>query len=232
MEKSNVVSLDEWLNFNAREDERREIFVNMDKALKYIHEHGFCISVFYPSEIEVLNEKIDHIKFSQLMPLPFNDKERKIMINEDIFRSTLIQIGIYSNTLKYLTPDFLKDNFDSFVQFLPASDVPYYRGIVQRGATVYFSDYVNEKTNRDLADLESQLGEDSGRDSSNGKALTKSSGFRVGIEPINNNSINDKIYRQINGLNDSAFISSLIVPTIILISIVVIGLVYLCFSLV
>lgn len=226
-----VVSLEEWLYFNTSEDARREVFLNMDKALKYIHEHGFCISVFYPSEIEILNNKIDHIKFNALMRLPFDERERKIMINEDIFRSSLIQIGIYSNTLKYLTPDFLKDNFDSFMQFLPVGDVPYYRGIVQRGATVYYSDYINEKTNRDLEALGNQLDGDSGKGNSSGKTLTKFNGFRAGIEPISNNSINDNIYSQINGLKDNAFISCLIIPTIILILLVIIGIINWCFSL-
>ena len=115
---------------------------------------------------------------------------------------------------------------------VPNGDIPYYRGIIQRGATVYFSDFANEKTNRDLADLESQLGGSSGNEASNNKSLTKSNGFRAGIEPITNDYINDNIYRQINGLKDSAFISYLIVPTIILISLVAIGLVYWCFSLI
>ena len=230
--KTNTINLEEWLYFHSDENERRELFINMDKALKYIHEHGFCISIFYPSKIEILNDQIDHIRFNELMSLPFSEKERKTIINEDIFRSALIQIGIYSNTLKYLTPDFLKDNFDSFVQFLPNMDVPYYRGIIQRGATVYLSDYVNEKTNRDLADLEGQLDDLSGKENSNAKSFIKSSGFRVGIEPISNDSINDSIYMQINGLKDNAFISCLIIPTIILITMVIIGVIYWCFSLI
>lgn len=229
--KFDSVNLDEWLYFHTTEDERREVFLNMDKALKYIHEHGYCIGVFYPTEIQILGDRVDHIKFNELTPLAFNERERKTMINEDIFRSSLIQIGIYSNTLKYLTPDFLKSNFDSFVQFLPNGDVPYYRGIVQRGATVYLSDYATEKVNRDLSDLESQLNGDSGKNSS-GKALSKTNGLRAGIEPISNDSINDSIYRQINGLKDSAFVSLLIIPTIILIGLVVIGIIYWYFSLV
>ena len=47
--KFDSVSLDEWLYFHTGEDERREVFLNMDKALKYIHEHGYCIGVFYPT---------------------------------------------------------------------------------------------------------------------------------------------------------------------------------------
>ena len=56
--KLDSVSLDEWLYFHTSEDERREIFLNMDKALKYIHEHGYCIGVFYPTEIQILGDRI------------------------------------------------------------------------------------------------------------------------------------------------------------------------------
>ncbi len=229
--KLDSISFDEWLSFHTSEDERREGFLNMDKALKYIHEHGYCIEIFYPTEIEILADRIDHIKFNALMPLSYDRSERTKMINEDIFRSALIQIGIYSNTLKYLNPEFVRNNFQDFIQFLPSGDVPYYRGIIERGATVYFSDYANEKANRDFADLEKQV-EGTGREGTTGKALTKAGTFRAGIEPVSNDSINDSIYRQINGLKDSAFVSYLIIPTMIVISIVIIGLVFLCFNLV
>ena len=91
--KFDSVSLDEWLYFHTSEEERREIFLNMDKALKYIHEHGYCIEVFYPTEIQILGDQIDHVKFNELMQLPFNEKDRRTMINEDIFRSSLIYLS-------------------------------------------------------------------------------------------------------------------------------------------
>lgn len=225
------ISLAEWLSYHPTEEERREIFLNMDRALKYIHEHGYCIEVFYPTEIQILDDRVDHIKFNAIMPLAFNDTERKTMINEDIFRSALIQIGIYSNTLKNLTPQALKENFRDISTFLPVEDVAYYKGIVERGASVYLSDYATEKANRDLANLENQLGEGSGKENS-GKALTKMGAFRAGIEPVSNDYINDHIYRQISGLKDSAFVSILIIPTIILITMVIVGIIYWCFSLI
>ena len=76
------------------------------------------------------------------------------MIKEDIFNSSLIQVGIYSKSLKYLNPEFLKENFDDFPQFIPQGDVPYYRGVIQRGASVYFCEFALEKRKRDLEDLE------------------------------------------------------------------------------
>ncbi len=208
------IPLDEWISMHSEEDELRSLFLNLDLALKYIHEHGYCVEVFYPSVIEVLDNKPDHIRFRKLMELSKDSYRRREMIKEDIFNSTFIQIGIYSNSLKYLKPDFLKENFDSFIQFLPSEDVPYYRGVVQRGASVYFSEYANEKRNRDLTTLENQLGDNGG----SSHQMIKSNGRFAGVEPITNDRINDSIYRQINGLNDSAFVHALIIPTVVFIT--------------
>ena len=207
-------TLEQWVQTHYSEDELRSIFLNMDRALKYIHDHGYCIEVFYPTEIKVLNNEDDHIQFNKLVELSQDSSIRREMIKEDIFNSSLIQIGIYSNSLKYLTPEFLKENFDSFSQFIPADDIPYYRGVVQRGASVYFCEYAVEKRNRDLIELEKQLGDDEN------KTLIK----QPQNENLTNNKVNDQIYRQINGLRDAAFVNLLLIPTIILGILLIFGL--------
>ena len=208
-EKYDSVPLDEWVMTHPSDDDLRNVFLNMDRALKYIHDHGYCIQAFYPTEISVLNNEDDHIQFNKLVKLSSDFSTRKNMIKEDIFRSSLIQVGIYSNCLKNLNPDFLKENFDSFTQFIPSGDVPYYRGVIQRGASVYFCEYALEKRNRDLQDLEKQLGEE-GSEEEKQLQLTQEN------TSITNDKINDSIYKQINGLKDAAFINALIIPTIIL----------------
>ena len=215
------ISLAEWLSNHPSEEEIRTVFLNMDRALKYIHDHGYCIEVFYPTDIQILGNEIDHIQFKKLLELSKDIDRRRQMIKEDIFNSSLVQIGIYSNSLKYLKPEFVKENFDSFQQFIPSGDVPYYRGVIQRGAAVYFCEFAIEKSNRDLQDLERQLGEGGG----DGKALIKSSGKNIGIEAITNDKINDSIYSQINGLKDSAFINILILPTLVLLGLLVLSIV-------
>ncbi len=208
------MSLTEWVVSHPSEDDRRAVFLNLDRALKYIHDHGYCIQIFHPSEIEVLNNDDQYIQFLHLMELSHDSITRKKMIKEDIFNSSLVQIGIYSNSLKYLQPDFLKENFDSFVQFLPQGDVPYYRGVIQRGASVYFCEYALEKRNRDLAELEKELGE-----------MTDDVEEQYDKEEVSitNDAVNDLIYKQINGLRDAAFINWLLVPTVILGMLVLFG---------
>ncbi len=202
------ITLDNWLLGHNDDEELRSLFLNMDRTLKYIHEHGYCIEVFYPSEIQILNNQLDHIQFNKLLELSSNPTKRRKMIQEDIYHSALVQIGIYSNSLKYLNPDFIKDNFDSFAQFIPKGDVPYYRGVIQRGASVYFCEYAMEKRNRDLNELEKQIGEKDGTSLQYKKSNDK--------QALTNDEVNDIIYRQINGLSDKAFINTLILPTIIL----------------
>lgn len=201
------MTLSDWVLSHPGEEDLRATFLNMDRALKYIHDHGYCIQVFHPSEIEVLNNDEDYIQFKYLMELSNDPVMRKKVIKEDIFNSSLIQVGIYSNSLKYLNPDFIKENFDSFAQFLPPGDIPYYRGVIQRGAAVYFCEYALEKRNRDLEDLEKELGEMTNEAE---KQYIKDN------TSITNDAVNDIIYKQINGMKDSAFINWLLVPTVVL----------------
>ena len=217
----------EWISMHHSDEELREVFLNMDIALKYIHEHGYCIEIFYPSRIEILDDMVDHIQFDNLIELSEDPLTRKEMIKEDIFHSALIQIGIYTNTLKSLTPEFLRENFDEIARFIPEGDVPYYRGVVQRGASVYLSEYALEKMGRDLEQLDRQIHEAEG-----GRALQKTNGVSLGVEALTNDAINDDIYKQINGLNDVAFVHYLAIPTVALLSFMLMALIGWLFSLI
>ena len=210
------------------EEDLRTVFLNMDIALKYIHDHGYCVKSFNPLEIELLNMSMDQIRFKYLLEMPNDAIKRKRLIQEDIFNSSCVQIGIYTNSLKYLNRDFLKSNFDEFAKHIPQGDVPYYRGVIQRNAAVYLCEYALEKRNRDLENLEKELGEEGV--GLGGKQLTKSNGKSLLDEPLSNDRINDNIYRQINGLKDAAFINFLIIPTIIIILFVAISLLILLFT--
>lgn len=198
------VTLSEWVNEHHSEEEMRSIFLNMDRALKYIHEHGYCIDVFYPTEINVLNNNDNYVQFKKLVELSKEYDLAKEMIKEDIFRSSLIQIGMYSNSLNHINPDFVKENFDSFSQFIPQDDIPYYRGVIQRGASVYYCEYTEERSKRDIEALEKELG----NSEENVEIPTNND--------ITNKKVNDYIYRQINGMDDAAFLNIALVPIVIL----------------
>ena len=219
------ISLGAYIDSFRDEEEMREIFLNMDRAMKYLHDRGYCVGSFHPKNIEILNNSVNQIRFTKLIPLPDDYTEKKKYIKEDIYNSSFIQIGLYSKCLPYLQREFLKSNFDSFAQFLPEGDVPYYRGVIDRGASVYFCEYAMEKANRDFAALEQELaGEGVAK-----QPVRQSKGLfdDTGI----NDKINDKIYKQISGKSDAAFVSFLLFPTAILVLGIIIALVSMIFSL-
>lgn len=222
--KEDNATLLEWISLHHSEEEMRDVFLNMDIALKYIHNKGYCVEVFHPSKIEVLGNMPDHIRFTNIIPLSDDAIDRRDMIKEDIFNSSLIQIGLYTNTLKYLSPNFLREKFDDISKFLPEGDIPYYRGVVQRGASVYFSEFAVEKAHRDLEKLEQQLNESAGETSK-----PKINSYSMRNENLENDSINDVIYKQISGRSEAAFASSIVIPGIILITVIVLFIVIVLF---
>lgn len=215
-----AISLDDWIKSYRDEEEMREIFLNMDRAMKYIHDHGYCVKSFDPRNIMILNNSINQIKLDTVA-LPDDYAEKKQYIKEDIYNSSFIQIGLYSKCLPYLKRDFLKSNFDRFSEFLPEGDIPYYRGVIDRGASVYFCEYAMEKVNRDLAALENELAGESGV-----KGKTKSVFDDTGI----NDRINDAIYKQLTSRRDAAFVTFLLFPTALLVLGTIIALISLIIS--
>lgn len=207
------VSLGNWVSSFRTDDELREAFLNIDRAMKYVHEHGYCVKSFDPNEIEILNNSLNQIKFNKLLEMPNEIPVQSELVKEDIYRSSFIQIGIYTKCLPYLDPKFLKSNFDSFATFLPEGDVPYYRGVIERGASVYFCEYALEKKKRDLKALENEVG---GQATGMGRQLVKSNGQSLYDDTRINDAINDNIYSQINKKTDAAFVNFLIYPTIVM----------------
>ena len=204
-DESAAVSLASWINSYRDEEEMREIFLNMDRAMKYLHDRGYCIKSFDPRNIYILNNSIDQIKLD-VLPLPSDYSESKKYVKEDIYNSSFVQIGLYSKCLPYLKRE---------------GDVPYYRGVIDRGASVYFCEYAMEKANRDLAALEKELaGEGMG---------TPAPKAPMGDVNVNTR-INDGIYKQLTGKRDAAFVSLLLFPTALLVLGVVLALISLIIS--
>jgi hypothetical protein len=201
----NKSTLLEYVIEHPSTEDMREVFLYMDVALKYIHDHNYCIEVFHPSKIYIIDDKPNYVEFSSIMELPKDSLKSQAYIQKDIFNSSFLQIALYTRIGDYLKPNFLIDHFDEVAMFLPEGDVPYYRGVIQRNANVYLSEYVAEKTNRDLRQLGQELDD---------KSITDE--YSDEVEVLSNDKVNDKIYKQINA--DKAFISFVLIPVILLLS--------------
>ena len=199
------ISLDEWFRTHTSDDERKELFIYMDKALKYIHKNKYCVGIFHPSRIFVLNDDVRYIQFLDLVEMPEDDYEQRDIVKQDLFNSTYIQIGLYFG--RFLNRTFLIENADQVLANVPEYAVAYYKGILN-GASVYFSDYCFEKDKRALMQFKKEF-----EDGNSDDTLTERYNEIENVDD-SNEGINKYIYGQINGYRDGAFVHMLIIPTI------------------
>lgn len=217
-----VMTLSEWLQKYHMQEDLQNLFVNMDIAMKYIHDQGFYIESFALDRIKLLNDSIRLIRFEILAPFPNDITQQKELVRNNIFLSAVLQIGVYANCIQYFNTDtmqFLKENFNQFSMFLPQEDVPYYKGVIERGASVYYSAFVGEKKKRELKELDKQLSGVDGGVSSRGKVLVKSNGLaELSAEDLipHNEKENGVIYKDLSK-KEAAFARALIYPIMILI---------------
>ena len=228
-----TVNLFEWtgldgIKFTRSEDELRTLFLNEDKSMRYLHDQGFYIESFDPRDIDLVDGDINCIRFNEFGSIDdINDKD--FFVNSDINVSACLQIGLYTHTLANLDDKKLKENFDEFSMYLPEGDVSYYRGIIQRNASVYLCDFAVEKRNRDLKNLQKELSE-------NGQDNNYEEVAPVNEDTLTNKVINDKIYKDLIAkkktkvFRDAAFVYSLVLPTMIVSLAVVICLISFIFN--
>lgn len=221
-----AVSLKDWFREGHSEEEYRNLFVYMSLAMKYIHDQGRYVASFSLDKIKLLHGSIQEVKFEDIEKFPSDinnhgvedyGKKREI-INSNILYSSILHIYAYAGLLEQLpyfndsSLQFLKNNFNKFAIYLPESDVAYYRGVIERGASVHLYAYVDEKMKRDVSNLEKEVGGDGVGRVGNGKSMVLSTG--KSLLP-NNEEINRSIY-DFSGKYD-AFARALIYPIIIFI---------------
>lgn len=208
--KSNVTTLQEWFKDSHSEEEKRELFLYLDFAMKYVHDRGYCVLTFNPSEIEILNNSIKQVKFNTLLKMPEDDiAYQNRLKDEDIFNSAAVQVLLYSKFPLNTKTDFLKEHFDDFVTFLPESDSRYYRGVIQDGASVYFTEFELERVRREEEQLEKELS-----DLPNQNIDDEKKKKQALVKMFTNDKINNTIYKKINVVQESAFINVLLYPTV------------------
>lgn len=211
------ITLNEWLQSYRTNNQLQNLFVNMDIAMKYIHDQGYYISSFALDRISLLNHSIRQIQFQELAPLPYDISQQKQVVRDNIFMASVLHIGLYAKCLQHFTMNTIpaiKDNFQQFTIFLLLEDVPYYSGIIEKGASVYYSAYVGERKKRDLQNLEKEVS--SGENNSSGKRLVKTNGSAYTAEDFlpQNEEANELIYASLVK-KEAAFARALIYPILV-----------------
>ena len=212
-DNNNMISLLQWIDVHYDDNSKQTLFLNMDRALKYINDHGYMVDDFFPSKIYVLFNDSQYIWFSSTSPLPDDFYERDECVKKNIYDSSVLHVKLYyyskglgldlESYLKKFDSSFLIEHLDDFFQFVPSSDIPYYRGVLQRNAGVYLCEFSLEKGKRELVSLGKDVGETINTDNFQQESLT-------------NDFINGYIYSYLSKQKkNAAFSYFLIIPTIV-----------------
>ncbi len=173
-------TLKEWQEHYHTTEEYQQLFYTMDLTMKTLHQYNYQITNFNPTNITVgTNENEQtYIMYQQVAPL--NSNQSLTDIHQNMYNFAFLQVGIYSNTLDYLTPTFLKDNFDRFTIFLPQDDVSYFRKLLVQKGHFYYSDYKNAQNEQKLAVLNKEMAEDTAQGKAQHRAQTKTKATAAG----------------------------------------------------
>lgn len=210
-----AITLNDWLKDYHTNEQLQNLFVNMDIAMKYIHDRGYYISSFALDRIALLNQSVRQIQFQELAPLPYDILQQKKVVRDNIFMASILHLGLYAKCLQHFTMNTIpaiKDNFQQFVIFLPPEDVPYYSGIIEKGASVYYSEYVGERKKRDLQMLEQEVSSTGAN--GHGKKLVKTNGADYTAADFIPHNDNESIYPDL-GSKEAAFARALIYPILV-----------------
>ncbi len=140
--------------------EYQKIFYKLDKKMKKIHDAGYYVSSFDPNDIIVNGKHVNYVSVNKI-------DDNYDYVHANIYTLSNLAIGIYSGINTFIKSGFLKHKYDDFVLFIPKDIEPYYRGIILRDATVYLSDYMRAKKDREVKDTQNEL-------NSNNRKLNKS----------------------------------------------------------
>lgn len=141
--------------------EMKKMFLSMDKKMKMYHESDYIITSFKVQDIIIYqmindnNETVYDVNFSKFA----KSYQASYSIKDNIFYMACLVVGIYNNCLSYIDPDnphFLKNNFNLFAENMPNDVVPYYRGVIERCATVYLSEFVETKEKQEIDKMKAE----------------------------------------------------------------------------
>lgn len=223
------MNLQDWLSNDQSIEQKQKLFYNMSKTMNYIHDRDYCVKSFNLKEIEILNlEKLSPIQYNTVVRIPENYKDD--IVREDIYNLTFIQISAYTNfPLDRLNPIVLKEQFNEFEKILPENDINYLRGVIERGAGVYYYQYVNMNNEKEIERLSQEMDREGNvMGDTNSLGIQKTKSTSVGKAMVDKET--KKLYSDLVDKQQAAFVSFLIFPLSLIILGVILGIIMLMYT--
>ena len=147
LDQRNYISLADWVSMHDSMEEKREFLLNADLALKFLNSNGIKVDSFDFNDIFIVDDNIREIKFNVINNI---GSVTPADTRSNIYDEAKLALYLYLYPCDVIDDNFLKSHFKDFSFAFPTEDVPYYQGIVERGASVYFSDFDYQKRKMDL----------------------------------------------------------------------------------
>ena len=142
-------------------EEIKKFFLAFDKRMKMYHEHNYVITSFKLQDI-VVYESI--YNGQNVYDVDFKDytesSNTDITPKDNIFYAACLAVGVYNNCLSYINPDkpqYLKNNFYQFAENIPTDVVSYYRGVIERDADVYLTEFVTTSKQQEIDRMKREM---------------------------------------------------------------------------
>ena len=149
----NRETLRQYLTYNKETNEIEQIFYNLDAQLKYLHSNGYCVLELNSDSILLENNKNassnNQTVFMYASIVRTNNPEKDFSRNiEDLSKLAVgAFISIENGFSDYSTFDtsYIRKYYDEMAFYVPNSE--YFRSVIVDGnATMYYSDFVNQKS--------------------------------------------------------------------------------------
>ena len=165
----NTTNFEQFINkYSSSRDadleEIKKFFLSFDKKMKMYHENDYVITSFRLQDIVVFEKALNG---STDYDVDFKHYDRRentsITPKENIFYAACLAVGVYNNCLSYINPDkpgFLKNNFYMFAENIPNDVVSYYRGVIERDAEVYLTEFVTTSKQQEIDRMKMEMDRD------------------------------------------------------------------------
>lgn len=142
-------------------EEIKKFFLSFDKKMKMYHEHNYVITSFRLQDIIVYEDFQDGQRAYDVDFKHYEPKENtNITAKDNIFYSACLAVGVYNNCLSYINPNkpgFLKNNFYLFAENIPSDVASYYRGVIERDAEVYLTEFVATSKQQEIDRMKREM---------------------------------------------------------------------------
>ena len=150
MEKKET--LRQYLTYNKDADVIENVFINLDRQLKYLHQNGYCVSelnsdtiVFEPGTYSS-NQNEGTFMFASIA----KSNNDNIDFAHNILDLSKLAIGAYISTengfcdYSKLSTDYIRKYFDEIAVYLPNGE--YFKDVVVDNNFDYYNDYLQKSS--------------------------------------------------------------------------------------